>query len=104
MNMILPLNSPNNYLFYNTDATRFMKEHLKEGSVDLIIADPPYFEICGDFDFGVFKSVKEYVEWSRIWLKEVKRVLKYKGITYFFIDGVCHIVDKKCDLEEIAKK
>lgn len=48
-----------NYLFYNTDATRFMKEHLKEGSVDLIIADPPYFEICGDFDFGVFKSVKE---------------------------------------------
>ena len=78
-----------NYLLYNTDATSFMKEHLKEGSVDLIIADPPYFEICGDFDFGVFTSVKEYVEWSRIWLKEAKRVLKYNG-TLILWGGVGH--------------
>jgi DNA (cytosine-5-)-methyltransferase len=78
-----------NYLLYNTDATRFMKEHLKEDSVDLIIADPPYFEICGNFDFGVFKSVKEYVEWSRIWLKEAKKVLKYNG-TLILWGGVGH--------------
>ena len=66
-----------------------MKEHLKEGSVDLIIADPPYFEICGDFDFGVFKNVKEYLEWSKIWLKEAKRVLKYNG-TLILWGGVGH--------------
>lgn len=66
-----------------------MKEHLKEGSVDLIIADPPYFEICGDFDFGVFKNVKEYLEWSKIWLKEAKKVLKYNG-TLILWGGVGH--------------
>lgn len=66
-----------------------MKEHLKEGSVDLIIADPPYFEICGDFDFGVFKNVKEYLEWSKVWLKEAKRVLKYNG-TLILWGGVGH--------------
>jgi len=66
-----------------------MKEHLKEGSVDLIIADPPYFEICGDFDFGVFKNVKEYLEWSKVWLKEAKRVLKCNG-TLILWGGVGH--------------
>ena len=76
-------------MIHNTDATRFMKEHLKEGSVDLIIADPPYFEICGDFDFGVFKNVKEYLEWSKVWLKEAKRVLKYNG-TLILWGGVGH--------------
>lgn len=34
----------------------------------------------------------------------LEKVIFPKGMTYFFIDGVCHIVDKKCDLEEIAKK
>ena len=76
-------------MIHNTDATRFMKEHLKEGSVDLIIADPPYFEICGDFDFGVFKNVKEYLEWSKVWLKEAKRVLKCNG-TLILWGGVGH--------------
>ena len=27
---------------------------IEKESLDLIIADPPYFEIYGDFDFGVF--------------------------------------------------
>lgn len=78
-----------NYAFYNTDATSFMQEYLKENSVDLIIADPPYFEICGEFDFGVFKNVKEYIDWSRIWLKEAKRILKNHG-TLILWGGVGH--------------
>ena len=59
--MNMTLNNTSNYSLYNTDTISFMKNHLKENSVDLIIADPPYFEICGDFDFGVFKDVKEYL-------------------------------------------
>lgn len=52
--MNMTLNNTSNYSLYNTDTISFMKNHLKENSVDLIVADPPYFEICGDFDFGVF--------------------------------------------------
>ena len=48
-------------------------------SVDLVIADPPYFQVCGDFDFGVFKSRSEYLAWCREWLLECKRVLKPTG-------------------------
>ena len=79
MNAALKPNNTNNYSFYNIDAISYMKNHLESNSVDLIIADPPYFEICGDFDFGVFKNVKEYLEWSKIWLNEAKRVLKNTG-------------------------
>lgn len=79
----------NNYSFYNIDAIEFMKNSLKDNSIDLIIADPPYFEICGDFDFGKFKDVKEYLKWSKKWLLESKRVLKNSG-TLILWGGVGH--------------
>lgn len=48
-------------------------------SIDLIIADPPYFQVCGDFDFGVWDSRADYLNWCREWLNESKRVLKNTG-------------------------
>ena len=87
--MNVTLNNTSNYSFYNTDTISFMKDHLEENSVDLIIADPPYFEICGDFDFSVFKDVKEYLAWSKMWLSEAKRVLKDSG-TLILWGGVGH--------------
>ena len=35
---------------YNIDCLEYMK-NLPDECIDLIIADPPYFEICGEFDF-----------------------------------------------------
>lgn len=52
---------------------------LPDESLDLIIADPPYFQVCGDFDFNVFKTRKEYIDWCRKWITESKRVLKESG-------------------------
>ena len=54
-------------------------QHIESESVDLIIADPPYFEVYGEFDFGIFKNEKEYIEWSKKWLNEAKRILKEDG-------------------------
>ena len=34
----------------------------------------------------------------------LEKVIFPKGMTYFFIDDVCHIVNKNCNPEEIAKK
>lgn len=61
----------------------------KNNSVDLIIADPPYFQIKGDFDFGVFANKEEYLRWCKEWLIECKRVLKDTG-TMILWGGVGH--------------
>ena len=42
---------------YSVDCMEVLKE-LPDESVDLILADPPYYRMKGDFDF-VFQSVKE---------------------------------------------
>ena len=43
------------------DVLKYLKK-LESNSTDLIIADPPYFEVYGEFDFGKFKNEKEYVQ------------------------------------------
>ncbi len=65
------------YQINNQNAIIFMKS-IKSGSVDLIIADPPYFRIKGEFDF-VWKNEAEYLAWSKEWLLEAKRILKDSG-------------------------
>lgn len=65
------------YEIKNEDAINTMK-NMENNSVDLIIADPPYFQIKGDFDF-VWKDKEEYLAWTKEWLFEAKRVLKDTG-------------------------
>jgi len=67
----------NEYEIAKCDVLGYFKT-LNNESIDLIIADPPYFQVYGKFDF-VFKSEKEYVEWCRKWLLECRRVLKDNG-------------------------
>lgn len=50
---------------------------------DLIIADPPYYEIYGDFDFA-WNNVDEYLGWCHQWLLELHRVLKPTGSFYLW--------------------
>lgn len=66
-----------NILEHN-DILKTLKK-IETGSIDLIIADPPYFEVYGDFDFGVFENEKEYVQWCKKWLAECRRILKGTG-------------------------
>jgi len=58
-------------------------KNIEPNSLDLIIADPPYFEICGDFDF-IWKNVEEYIEWCKVWLLESKRTLKDSGSLFLW--------------------
>lgn len=62
---------------FNVDTLIFMKK-MESNSVDLIIADPPYFQIKGKFDF-VWKTKEDYLNWCREWLIESKRILKETG-------------------------
>ena len=69
---------------YNIDCIEYMKTLPKE-YVDLIIADPPYFKIYGEFDFK-WNTVEAYIEWCKQWTLECERILKPNGS--FYIWGV----------------
>lgn len=65
--------------------------NLSSCSVDLVIADPPYYHMKGDFDF-VFQSPSEYLEWCSNWARECYRILKPTGAFYCW--GSCLMIDK----------
>lgn len=65
------------------DCIEVMKE-IKEGSIDLVIADPPYWKVVGQKWDYQWRTEKEYVHWCLKWLKEVSRVLRYGGTFYCF--------------------
>jgi len=53
---------------------------LADGSVDLVIADPPYAIAKADWD--EFESLEAYLAWCDRWLTEVARVLAPHGSAY----------------------
>ena len=75
---------------YGTDCMDILPK-LPGESIDLIIADPPYYRMKGSFDF-VFRSEKEYLEWCSLWVAECCRVLKPTGAFYCW--GSCLMIDK----------
>jgi len=61
----------------------WMNNQLPDKSVQLIIADPPYFEVKGSFDF-VWKSFDEYLIDVEKWAKECKRLLADNGTLFWY--------------------
>jgi hypothetical protein len=61
----------------------WMNNQLPDKSVQLIIADPPYFETKGDFDF-IWKSFDDYLKDVERWAIECKRLLSENGTLYWF--------------------
>jgi site-specific DNA-methyltransferase (adenine-specific) len=60
-----------------------MNNGLPDKSVQLIIADPPYFEVKGDFDF-IWKSFDNYLAEVEKWAKECKRILADNGTLFWY--------------------
>lgn len=56
---------------------------IPDKSVNLIVIDPPYFEVKGDFDF-IFESEKQYLEFIESVIVESKRVLKQDGSLFLY--------------------
>ena len=61
----------------------WLTNELPDKSVNLIIADPPYFETKGDFDFA-WDSFDDYLKDVEIWAIECKRVLAENGTLFWF--------------------
>jgi len=54
------------------------------GSVDLVVTSPPYNLGIKYTNYNDSKNRNEYLNWSRLWATQVKRVLKDKGA--FFLN------------------
>jgi len=89
----------NNIKVIHGDAIALFKE-VKDCSVDLIIADPPY-NLGKDYGNNHdLKGFDEYLDFSLNWLKEAHRVLRPTGTIYVFmgvrfISYLYDIMDRK---------
>jgi DNA modification methylase len=63
----------------------WMNNQIPDKSVQLIIADPPYFEVKGAFDF-VWNSFEDYLKDVEKWAIECKRILADNGTLFWWGD------------------
>lgn len=63
----------------------FLDNSLPDKCANLIIADPPYFEVKGAFDF-VWNSFEDYLKDVECWAIECKRVLADNGTLFWYGD------------------
>lgn len=59
-------------------------KNIETGTVDLVVADPPYWKVVGEKWDYQWRTEEDYVEWSIKWITEVTRVLRYGGTFYLF--------------------
>lgn len=63
----------------------FLNNNLPDKCAQLIIADPPYFEVKGAFDF-VWNSFDNYLKDVEKWAVECKRILADNGTLFWYGD------------------
>lgn len=67
----------------NGDALEELRT-LPDESVDLIVADPPYWKVINEKWDYQWRKEYEYIDWSRKWFGESYRVLRKGGSFYLF--------------------
>lgn len=65
------------------DCTQSLKQ-IDSGTVDLVIADPPYWNVVNEKWDRQWKTEQDYIRWSMDWITEVSRVLRLGGSFYLF--------------------
>ncbi|MBE6716533.1 MAG: site-specific DNA-methyltransferase [Ruminococcaceae bacterium] len=88
--------------YFNADFFTAVK-YMPDKCVDLVIADPPY-NLRKDYGGEVFSRKKsdEYAEFTRSWLREIKRLLKDTGSIYVCCDWQTSLIIG-CILPEFFK-
>jgi len=64
----------------------FLENTLPDKCANLIIADPPYFEVKGDFDF-IWETFDDYLKDVEKWAIECKRLLADNGTLLWYGDA-----------------
>ncbi|EOS26195.1 hypothetical protein C806_01411 [Lachnospiraceae bacterium 3-1] len=88
--------SEQNGCLFHGDSLQVLKK-IRDSSVDMIFADPPYSIKKEDWD--TFQSQEEYIKFSVKWIKEASRILKDKGTLY-----ICGFSEILADIHHPAMK
>lgn len=88
--------SEENGCLFKGDSLEILKR-IRDASVDLIFADPPYSIKKADWD--TFESQEEYIKFSKKWIREACRILKDNGTLY-----VCGFSEILADIHHPAMK
>lgn len=64
----------------------FLNNNLPDKCAKLIIADPPYYKVKGDFDF-IWKTFDDYLKDVEKWAIECKRLLADNGTLFWYGDA-----------------
>jgi len=64
----------------------FLTNNLPDKCANLIIADPPYYKVKGDFDF-IWKTFEDYLADVEKWAIECKRILADNGTLLWYGDA-----------------
>lgn len=70
-------------MIYNDDCLNVLPT-LETNSIDLVIADPPYFKTVNQKWDYQWRTEKDYLDWSLQWLTQIQRTLRYGGSLYLF--------------------
>jgi site-specific DNA-methyltransferase (adenine-specific) len=71
--------SPSVYIIYGD----WICNTLPDKSQNIIICDPPYYKVKGEFDF-IWKSMEDYLNNVDTWAQECKRLLKDNGTLFWW--------------------
>lgn len=75
-------------------------KNLEDKSVDCIVTSPPYWK---GFEYeAYFNSYAQYLNWSKLWIKEAKRVLKQNGTFFLNVINDSEITVRAFELMNIA--
>jgi len=89
-------------MIFNQDCIQGAKDHIVDGSVDLLICDPPFGIGESGFDKhykrkkdkiidGYVEAPQDYAKWSELWITEAYRVLKDNG-SFYVVSGHTNLV------------
>jgi len=69
-------------------------QSIGDNTIDLVIADPPYWKVIGEKWDYQWRTEQDYIDWSIKWIGEVARVLRLGGTFYCFgyFRTLAHIV------------
>ena len=85
---------------YNMDCVTGLSQYVDTESVDLLIADPPYYKAKHDSKTYPWNTEEDYLEWAKTWIQEASRVLRPGGTFYLF--GQFHALCKFLPILEQA--
>lgn len=84
-------------IIFNEDCLSGLKK-IPDESVDLIIADPPYFKVVGESWDYKHSTITEYISWTKEYITELYRVLRKGGSFYLF--GYFRILARLVEMAE----